>query len=135
MPTYKVTQQVVDLMVQLKSEGYCGKIELINSSNTYTGVIDIVGENVMMFCVDGFCKEQLHVVEDIDTGNILLVGRYSLEMNKPNVSVSDIVMLSWDMYKTYKESGYRRPTEFELLYRKYGYLRTVTKTIKEDIEL
>ncbi len=130
MSCYKVTQQCIDLIEELLEEGYQGEITL---SNCFcTGTANYL-EDTMAIVINGFCKEQLHIAEDITDSSIAFFGRYSVEQVRP--SVAGIVEFAWVTYQSYKQSGYSMPHEFETLFKKYGYLKQKTipsRTVWEE---
>lgn len=129
---YKITEKVTTLVENLIKEGYDGDVTLTNSY--CTGTAQFLGES-MSVQLNGFCKETMQIVEDMDSGEVLFVGRYDLELRHKDPSVETIVELAWDMYKSYKEyKNWSMPEEFKSLFLKYGYLKEkkVTKTILEE---
>lgn len=128
---YKITERVVHLVQDLYAAGYEGEAALTN--NYCTGTAEFFGE---MFSIQltGFCKETLHIAEDTETGSITCVGRYSLELEKSEIAVPDIVQVAWDIYKSYKDSGYSMPYEFKEMFVRAGYIKEkkVTKTVWEE---
>lgn len=132
--SYKITEKVTDLVQDLIDAGYEGDVTMTNSYCIGTASFFQQAVTVQL---TGFCKECLYLAENTETGEIACVGRYSLELEKAEVSVPDIVQLAWDMYKTYKEySNWSLPSEFKELFIKSGYLKEkkVTKTVLEERE-
>lgn len=130
--SYKITQRVVDLVTDLISDGYDGEVTITNS---YPSGARSVLEEAFSVQITGFCKESLYITEDLNTEDIVFVGRYSLERCEREASVEDIVDTAWGMYKSYKDySNYGLPSEFQSLFITYGYIieRTVTKTVYEE---
>lgn len=132
--TYKITERVTTLIEDLINAGYEGEATITNSYCTGTASFFDQAISVQL---TGFCKECLYIAEDVDTHEIVCVGRYSLELQREEVGVPDIVQLAWDMYKTYKEySNYGIPSEFQELFLNSGYLKQkkITKTVLEERE-
>ena len=123
--TYKITQRCINLVEALFNEGYDGVATITN--RYATGTYSVLGD-IFSIELTGFCKETLYVVEDIDTEELLFVGRYAKEY--VSESVEGIVDLAWGVYKSYKHSGYSIPCEFEELFKKYGYLVKETVPVK-----
>ena len=129
---YKVTQKVLDLVEDLFKQGYQGEATLTTSYAS--GTRNVLGDTLSVQ-LSGFCKETLHLVEDLDDpdNDVFCVGRYGEEGYAD--SVERIVGLAWSMYKAYKQSGYSMPHEFEELFKKYGYLKqkvVPAKTVWEE---
>lgn len=117
--TYKITQKVTELVESLFEEGYVGEVSVTNSY--CTGTKSVLGESFSVM-LSGFCKESLHLVEDIESGEIVFVGRYEQEGSIPEPAVEDIVHIAWEMFDTYEDCGYSLPEEFRSLFLKYDYL-------------
>lgn len=129
---YKITQKVTDLVAELIKSGYEGEATLTNSY--CTGTSAFLGD-AFSIQLTGFCKESLYVVEDIDNGEILFIGRYDLEARYMNPAVEDIVDIAWGMYRSYKEyKNWGMPSEFRGLFIYYGKLKEkkITKTVYEE---
>jgi len=127
---YKVTQKVVDLVEELIGSGYTGSVQFTNSYPT--GAAEILSGSYSLE-LSGFCKETLYVTEDMETGKLVFIGRYSQEHIYP--TVDGIVELAWSKYEHYKDRGYSRPCEFEDLFKNFGYLiqrEIPAKTILEE---
>ena len=114
---YKITQRCIELVEEIFKEGYGGTAEITRSY--CSGTQDVLGE-AFSIQLSGFCKETLHIVEDTDTEDLIFVGRYAVERVEP--TVEGVVEAAWSFYKSYKGSGYRIPSEFEGLFKKYGYI-------------
>ena len=130
--SYKITERVADLVQSLIEAGYGGEVTMTNSYPTATRAFL---EESFSLQLTGFCKECLYVSENTETGDIVCVGRYSLELEKSGMEVSDIVDIAWSMYKTYKGySNYGMPEEFKSLFISNGYLKEkkVVETILEE---
>lgn len=125
--TYKITQKVTELVESLFEEGYTG--DAIITKSLYSGTEDILGESFSVM-LSGFCKESLYIVEDIESGDIVFVGRYKQEASIPEPAVEDIVCIAWEMFNAYEDSGYQLPEEFRSLFLKYGYLEEKVVTTK-----
>lgn len=127
--TYKISEKVINLVQALIDEGYTGEALITNSYCSGTG--NVLGKSLSVQ-LSGFCKENLYVVERDE--EMVLVGRYATEDIGVDFTVEDIVNIAWSMYKDYKDSGYSRPSEFEDLFKKYGYLqeKTVKKLVEKD---
>lgn len=137
MNDFKVTERVVDLVKGLYDEGYTGTVEYETSYPS--GISDELngGHSLKL---SGFCKENLYLTADADTGDIHTFGRYCSEDREYTredslIVVEDIVRTAWFNYKSYKERGYNIPEEFKTLFVKYGFLKekVVTETIFEEI--
>ena len=128
---FKVTEKVLRLVDKLYEEGYSG--ECIYSTPGYSGALELL-QNTRSLNLSGFCKETLHLVENISTNEIVAVGRYSTE-DYDVESVKDIATIAWDMYLMYENSGYSMPSEFIELFKKYGYIEEVQTTtyVKKDL--
>lgn len=122
--TFKVTEKVLRLVDELYEEGYSG--ECVYSTPGYSGALEIL-QNTRALSLSGFCKETLHLVENLATNEIVAVGRYSVEDSDVE-SVKDIARISWDMYLFYENSGYSMPSEFIELFKKYDYIEKVQTT-------
>lgn len=131
--TYKITQKVLDLVESLFNEGYEGECTITNGY--CTGTLDVLGDTRSCM-LTGFCKETLHLVEDTETGEIVFVGRYSIEKRCKDPNVEDIVVIAWDMWETHGTRGYGMPSEFVTLFLKYGYMQeeVVTKKVYKKIK-
>lgn len=131
--TYKITENVLKLVQDLKDEGYSGTVEITKSYAS--GTKDILGESISVQ-LSGFCKESLYLVEDTETGELVVVGRYSKEGSYlSTVGVVElIVQIAWEFYKAYKPRGYTMPFEFQSLFVKYGYLKAKTVEVYEEQE-
>ena len=118
---YKLTTKVIDLVEKLRDEGYCGSIEL--TSCGCSGTQAVMDENDCKLWIEltGFAKETLNLAENLETREIVAVGRYSYEGEVD--TVEDIVRMSWYMFTSYESSGYSIPSEFESLYEKYGFIK------------
>lgn len=129
---YKITEKVIGLVEKLISEGYKG--EPVITDCYATGTREILGK-VLSIRLPGFCKESLHLVEDLDEGVIMFVGRYNHEGAYSDPQVSHVVAEAWGMYKYYQARGYEMPHEFQRLFIKYGYVKetVVTQTIMEEL--
>lgn len=126
---YKVTQKVTQLVEDLFEAGYDGEATLTTAYCTGTKAFF---QDCMSVQLTGFCKESLHLAENTETGEITCVGRYSLELEKADVTVPDIVSIAWEMYKEYKEySNWAMPDEWKDLFLASGYVKEVkvTKTV------
>lgn len=126
---YKLTTKVIDLVEKLRDEGYCGTIELTNCG--CSGTQSVMDENGCRTWIQlsGFSKETLNLVEDLETGEIVAVGRYGHEGTVKDVE--DIVRMSWGMFTCYESSGYSMPSVFESLYEKYGFIKKEEVVIKQ----
>lgn len=122
---YKVTEKVIDLVAELEKEGYMGTPTLTTAYPT--GAKAVLGD-AMSVCLTGFSKERLYIVEDTDTGHLVLVGRYNKEEYGPEITVPVIVQLAYDFYQYHKARGYSLPSEFVGLFEKYGHIKKVVKT-------
>jgi hypothetical protein len=120
--TYKITQQVIDLVQALFEAGYSGEATITNLHAS--GAAEVLGKQFAV-SLSGFSKETLQIVEDQETAELVFVGRYSVEHPAP--TVEGLIALAWGMYQEYKSRGYSVPDEFEELFKKYGYM--VQKTI------
>ena len=129
---YKITERVTQLVQDLFDAGYEGEATLTNSY--CTGTASFFEQGQLSVQLTGFCKECLYIVEDTESGDITCIGRYSLELEKREVGVPDIVECAWDMYKSYKDSGYSMPSEFKEMFIRSGYIKEkkVTKTVWEE---
>lgn len=129
--SFIVSTRIINLVEKLLEAGYGGEATLDNSY--CTGTAGVLGKAISVK-LTGFCKECLHLVEDTESGEMVAVGRYSIETTSPEFSVEDVVSMAWTMYKSYKDRGYSRPHEFEDLFKKFGYLteRSVTKTVIDE---
>ena len=80
--TYKLTTKVLELVEQLIEEGYGGSAELCRHG--CSGTWEVMFENDCKTWIEltGFAKETLNLVEDMDTGEIVAVGRYGYERNR-----------------------------------------------------
>lgn len=127
--TYKLTTKVLDLVEQLIEEGYSGEATL--SRYGCSGTQAIMDENGCKLWIEltGFAKETLNLAENLETGEIVAVGRYSYEGEVE--TVEDIVRMSWYMFTSYESSGYSIPSEFESLYEKYGFIQTEEVVVKK----
>ena len=123
--TFKVTEKVLRLVDKLYEEGYPG--ECVYSTPGYSGALETL-QNTRSLNLSGFCKETLHLVENLATNEIVAVGRYSIEDSDVE-SVHDIVRIAWDMYLLYENSSYLMPSEFIELFKKYNYIEEVQTTI------
>lgn len=126
---YKLTTKVLGLVEQLIEEGYSGDATL--SRCGCSGTQSVMDENGCKTWIElsGFAKETLNLVEDLETGEIVAVGRYSYEGTVD--TVEDIVRMSWDMFTCYEGSGYSMPSEFESLYEKYGFIKKEEVVVKK----
>ena len=122
--TFKVTEKVLRLVDELYEEGYSGGC--VYSPPWYSGALETL-RNTRSLNLSGFCKETLHIVENLATNEIAAVGRYSIEDGDVE-SVKDIVRIAWDMYLAYENSGYSMPSEFIELFKKYDYIEEVQTT-------
>lgn len=130
--TYKITENVLQLVQDLKDEGYSGTVEITNSYAS--GTKEILGD-VLSVQLSGFCKENLYLVEDIEEHELVLVGRYNQEGSyEYPVGVRLIVSKAWKFYKDYEIRGYGIPYEFQSLFVKYGYLKAKTVEVYEEQE-
>lgn len=127
--TYKLTTKVLDLVERLIKEGYGGEATL--SRCGCTGTQEVMSENDCGLWVEltGFAKETLNLVEDLETGKIVAVGRYSHEGTVE--TVEDVVRKSWEMYDVYEWKGYSMPLEFESLYEKYSFIQKEEVVVKK----
>lgn len=130
--SYKITEKVTTLVENLIKEGYDGEATLTNSY--CTGTAGFLGDSLSVQ-LNGFCKETMQIVEDTETGEVVFVGRYDLELRHSDPTVETVVELAWNMYKDYKEyKNWSMPSEFKNLFLKYGYLteKKITKTVLEE---
>lgn len=127
--TYKLTTKVLDLVEQLFTEGYGGSATLCRYG--CTGTQEVMAKNGCTLWVElsGFTKETLNLTENLDTGEIVVVGRYSYEGEVE--TVEDIVRKSWEMFAYYEGRGYSMPSEFESLFEKYGFIRKEEVVVKK----
>lgn len=126
---YKLTTKVIDLVEKLRDEGYCGMIELVNCG--CSGTQSVMDENGCRTWIElsGFSKETLNLAEDLETGEIVAVGRYGHEGTVS--TVEDIVRKSWEMFECHEWKGYSMPYEFEYLYEKYGLIEVEEVVVKQ----
>lgn len=130
--TYKITENVLQLVQDLKDEGYSGTVEITNSYAS--GTKEVLGD-VISVQLSGFCKESLYLIEDTDSNELVLVGRYVQEGSYTYpVGVELIVSKAWEFYKAYRPRGYIMPYEFQSLFVKYGYLKAKTAEVYEEQE-
>jgi len=129
--TYKITENVLKLVQDLIDEGYSGTVEITKSYAS--GTKDILGDSISVQ-LSGFCKESLYLVEDTETEELVLVGRYNHEGAYSCPDVALIVAKAWEFYKAYKPRGYTMPFEFQSLFVKYGYLKAKTVEVYEEQE-
>lgn len=127
---YRVTQRVVDLVIALKKAGYRGTASI--SSSAASGAAEVL-QGSFHVALSGFCKETLHIAESA-AGEIVFVGRYSLERSDTEATVDDIVSHAWSMYRAYKDRGYSMPDEFRDLFEAKGYIQKRTRTVEEWVE-
>jgi hypothetical protein len=131
---YKITEKVLSLVTDLIKAGYEGEATI---TNCYcTGTAAFLGD-AFSVQLTGFCKESLHIVEDVSCGEILFVGRYDLEARHMEPKIEDVIEMAWGMYRGYKTySSYSMPSEFKELFIEYGYLKEkkITKTVWEEKE-
>lgn len=128
MSKYQITPRVLQLVTDLFNEGYQGTSEITKSY--CTGTKEVLGDAGSVQ-ITGFCKESLHIVEDVETNEIVLVGRYEEEdRSKEGYTVEDIVRKAYYFFQVYQPRGYGEPLEFQKLFEKYGLVKvkTVTKT-------
>lgn len=127
--TYKLTTKVLELVEQLIEEGYSGDATL--SQCGCTGTQEVMSENSCKLWIEltGFAKETLNLAEDLETGEIVAIGRYSHEGEVE--TVEDIVRMSWDMSTSYAYRGYSISHEFESLYEKYGFIKKEEVVVKK----
>lgn len=130
MTKYKVTERVVGLVQDLIQQGYGGEASLTNSG--CTGTMEHL-EGSFAIHLPGFCKESLYLTES-ESGNIVFIGRYSVERDEADASVEDIVRCAWKMYQYYKARGYSMPGEFKSLFEHYGHIRKRTRTVTDWVE-
>lgn len=129
--TYKITQKVTDLVGSLFEEGYAGEASITNSY--CAGTKSVLGESFSVL-LSGFCKESLHLAEDIESGEIVFVGQYEQKANLPEPNVADVVCAAWEMFDAYEYRGYNLPEEFRSLFLKYGYIEEKVVTTKVYIK-
>ena len=117
---YKLTTKVLELVEQLIEEGYGGNATL--SRYGCTGTQEVMSENGCKLWIElsGFAKETLNLAEDLETGEIVAVGRYSYKGTVE--TVEDVVRKSLEMYEYHEYNEYSMPSEFESLYEKYGFI-------------
>lgn len=123
--TFKVTTRVMELVEQLIQEGYEGDATITNSY--CTGTNEVLGHCISVQ-LSGFSKECLYLAEDTETGDLIAVGRYSLEHRGPGYSVQAIVAKAYEFYQYYKDRGYSLPDAFKNLFVKYGHIVKKLKT-------
>lgn len=130
MSNFGVTTAVTRLAEGLILAGYTGTIEL--TKDYPAGAKGILGSDFSLK-LSGFCKENLYIVQDLKDSEIGLIGRYEVHKWMGNPSVSTVAKVAWDVYQSYKSSGYSRPPEWEEIWIKEGYLKKkVTTTIVEQ---
>ena len=127
--TYKLTTKVLDLVEQLFTEGYGGDATLCRHGCTGTQEVMTKNGCILWIELTGFAKETLNLAENLDTGEIVAVGRYSYEGEVE--TVEDIVRKSWEMYDCHEWRGYSMPSEFESLFEKYGFIRKEEVVVKK----
>jgi len=113
--------------------GFTGEAKF--SNNGCTGTVEIFGDDFIALELTGFCKETLFIAYDTEEKDYILVGRYDIRNRFIEVpTVDDIVKLAWSTYKDYKSSKeWGRPTEWDSLWKKAGYI--TTKTIQKTVEV
>lgn len=127
--TYKLTTKVLDLVEQLYAEGYGGNATLCRYG--CTGTQEEMSDNGCTLWIElsGFAKETLNLAENLETGEIVAIGRYSYEGTVE--TVEDIVRKSWEMFGYHEGKGYSMPSEFESLFEKYGFIQKEEVVVKK----
>lgn len=123
----KVTERLIAFIEQLIEDGYDGEISITKSRAS--GAAQILGDAIAIE-LKGFCKETVQIVDDGEY--CIVIGRYSEELRTDELTTEKITEIAWRKYKTYKERGYSRPSEFEALFIKFGYLSEKTKIVLEE---
>lgn len=137
MPTridtmYKVTQQVVDLALLLRRDGYSGAITLTGGPEGSSGVdeYDSVGAAEVM--KDGSClrlapvgEESIYLTQDDKTGLFVVVGRYDVlyraKASDGHMPVWSIVNVLWELFNMYREDGYKMSLAWKDIFSAYGH--------------
>ena len=126
---YKITQKILDLVEALFKEGYTGTAEITNSYPT--GTAKVLGGSFSVE-LSGFSKETLFLTSPLNTQDVVFVGRYDHEGLYIDPTVEDVVFCAWHKYKVHKERGFSLPSEFEELFKKYGYLKKKVVEVYEE---
>lgn len=126
---FKITQRCIDLVSALIEAGYKGEIKITNGYAT--GTKEILG-TAPSIQLSGFCKESMYLVEDMNIESLYLVGRYKIQLVQTDISVDEIAHVAWMTYQSYKSRDYKRPTEWDALFVKLGYLKEVTRVTLEE---
>lgn len=131
MSNFGVTTAVTRLAQALIREGYQGTVTLTNSYATGTKA---VLNECFSLELTGFCKETAYLVQDLKDSEIGVIGRFGTLNWYGKCEVKDLADLAWDTYQKYKSEGFSRPTEWEKIWVKYGYLTPKTTTILVEKE-
>lgn len=113
---FEITSKVTDLISELLLDGYEGTIRVGTTKFNWTR--DILG-NSKVIIISGFCKEALHIAEDMDTNEIVMVGRYNKEFRGRDATAKDVAKIAKRFFEYYEARGYDYPNEFHSLFEMY----------------